>query len=178
MQLTLTPLGDAGVEVLPPDVLWNGFTGDFAIATKPEQGGAGGLVAAHPLRTAAILLLFTDARADTSDLRAEHRGDRRGWPGDGFDVDVARGERPLGSKLWIYRRHELDDDTGRQVAAEARRALQPLIDQQAVVRVDTTFEVDKPGGKILLGIKLYGRDGRDAYADRFDLLWRRQDGGV
>ena len=178
MQLTLTPLGDAGVAVLPPDVLWSGTVGDFSIATKPDQGGAGGLVAANPLRTAVILLLFTDARADTSDLRYEHRGDRRGWPGDGFDIDPTRGEAPLGSKLWVYRRHDLVDETGRQIALEARRALQPLIGQGAVVRIDTEFEVDKPGGRILLGVKLYGRDGRETYADKFDLLWRRADGGL
>ena len=178
MQLTLTPLGDADVAVLPPDVVWNGTVGDFAIAKNAAEGGAGGLVAANPLRTAVLLLLFTDARADTSELRFEHRGDRRGWVGDGFDVDRTRGEAPLGSKLWLYRRHELDDDTGRQVAAEARRALEPLIGQHAVVRIDVDFEVDKARGQIRLSVKLYGRDGREAYADKFDLLWRRADGGL
>ncbi|MGU3539972.1 phage GP46 family protein [Methylobacterium sp. A54F] len=176
MQLTLTPLADAGVAVLPPDVLFDGTVGDFAISERPEDGGVGGLVAANPLRTAAILLLFTDARAETWELRFEHRGDRRGWPGDGFDVDTAGGEAPLGSKLWIYRRHELTDETGREMAAEAERALQPLIGQGAVVRITTAATVDKARGRVLLQVALYGRDGRAVYAPQFDLLWRRADG--
>jgi phage gp46-like protein len=178
MQLTVTPLGDAGVAALPPDIVWNGFAGDFAIATSAEQGGVGGLVAANPLKTAVILLLLSDMRADTADLRYAAGGDRRGWPGDGFDVDTIRGEAPLGSKLWLYRRHDLNDETARQMATEARRALEPLIAQKAVVRIDTRAEADKAGGRILLSVKLYGRDGREAYADRFDLLWRRADGGL
>jgi len=178
MQLTLTPLADAGVAVLPPDIVWNGIVGDFALSAGGDEGGAGGLRAANPLATAVIMLLFTDARAETYDLRAEHRGDRRGWVGDGFDVDTAQGEAPLGSKLWIFRRHELTDLTGMEMAAEAERALQPLITQGAVVTIKTAATVNKAAGRIALRIALYGRDGREAYSDQFDLLWRRADGGL
>lgn len=178
MQLTLTPLADAGVALLPPDIVWNGVVGDFAVSAGGDDGPAGGLTAANPLRTAVILLLFTDARAETYELRHEHRGDRRGWPGDGFDVDRSKGEAPLGSKLWLYRRHELTEGTAMAVATEAERALQPLIRQGAVVRIAARATADKPAGRIRLTVNLYGRDGREAYAPQFDLLWRRADGGL
>ena len=178
MQLTITPLAEAGVAVLPPDIVWSGTVGDFAVSTRPQDGPVGGLVAANPLRTAVLILLFTDARADTAQLRFEHRGERRGWPGDGFDLDRTAGEEPLGSTLWIYRRHELTDDTGRAMAAEAERALQPLLAQKAVARIEVGFEVDKARGKVVLPIRLYGRDGRQSYAERFDYLWRQTDGGL
>lgn len=178
MQITLTPLADAGVEVLPPDIVWTGTSGDFALSKGGESGPAGGLHAANPLATAVMMLLFSDARAETWELRQEHQGDRRGWVGDGFDVDVAAGEAPLGSKLWLYRRHELTDLTALEIAAEAERALQPLVRQGAVVTIKTAAEVEKAEGRIRLKVNLYGRDGREAYADRFDVLWRRVDGGL
>lgn len=176
MQISITPLADEGVTVLPPDIVWNGIVGDFAVSAGGDDGPAGGLVAANPLKTAVILLLFSDARADAEDLRFEHRGDRRGWVGDGFDT--AAGEAPLGSKLWIYRRAVLSDLTGMEMAAEAERALQPLIRQGAVATIKTKAAVDKAGGRVMLIVNLYGRDGSEVYADQFDLLWRRADGGL
>lgn len=176
MRLTLTPLADAGVEVLPPDIVWDGRVGDFAVSAGGDDGPAGGLVAANPLRTAVLMLLFTDARAETEELRFEHAGDRRGWVGDGFDVDRTRGETALGSKLWLFRRHEMTDLTGLEMAAEVQRALQPLIDQGAAVRVEALPEVRKAEGMIAMAINLYGRDGRVSYAEKFDVLWKRADG--
>lgn len=178
MQLTLTPLADAGVAVLPPDIVWDGTVGDFALSRGGDEGGAGGLRAANPLATAVVMLLFTDARAETYDLRAEHRGDRRGWVGDGFDVDIAQGEAPLGSLLWLFRRRELTDLTAMEIAAEAERALQPLIGQGAVAVIKTAATVNKVAGRIDLTVNLYGRDGAQAYATQFDMLWRRADGGL
>lgn len=171
--LTITPLGEAGVEALAPDIVWtDGTHGDFALARTPDQGGAGGLQAMHPIETAVLMCLFTDAAAEARELRFEHGGDRRGWPGDGFDIDTAHGEGPLGSKLWLFRRHALTDLTAAEIEAEARRALQPLLDQKLVVRIDTATEVLKPQGQVRLGISLFGRDGRKVYAAQFDPLWQ------
>lgn len=178
MQLTLTPLADAGVSVLPFDVVWNGIVGDFAISAGGDDGPAGGFVSANPLRTAVVLLLFTDARADAASLRFEHRDDRRGWPGDGFDVDTAAGEAPLGSLLWLYRRSALLDVTGAQIEAEALRALRPLIRQGAAAKTTVTATVDKVNGRVGLAVGIYARDGSQTYSDRFDILWRRADGGL
>jgi phage gp46-like protein len=178
MQFTLTPLADAGVSVLPPDIIWNGIVGDFAISGGGDDGPAGGLVSANPLRTAVLLLLFTDARADAASLRFEHQNDRRGWPGDGFDVDSAAGEAPLGSLLWLYRRSALLDVTGAEIEAEAYRALKPLIRQGVAAKAIVSALVDKSAGRVALTVNLYGRAGAQVYADRFDMLWRRSDGGL
>jgi len=172
VQLTITPLGEAGVEALAPDIVWTGTFGDFSLVTDPSQGGGGGLQAQHPIETAVLMCLFTDARCDPNELRFEMGGDRRGWPGDGFDIDTAHGEAPLGSKLWLFRRHELTELTAAEIEAEAQRALQPLLNQQLVVRIDTVTEVLAPQGQIRLGVSLYGRDGSKVYAAQFDPLWK------
>ena len=188
MMLKITPLAEAGVDVLPPDVVWMkvdgtpagpgepGVYGDFAISAAREDGPIGGFVARDPLRSAVLLLLFTDARAEVSQLRLEHAGDRRGWVGDGFDVDRAAGEEPLGSTLWLYRRRELTDWTAMEVEAEAERALKPLLRQGAVARIDVKAAADKTNSRITLAVDLYGRDDRKTYASKFDLLWKRADG--
>lgn len=178
MQLVISPLADAGIQVLAPDIVWNGTSGDFAMAAGSADGGAlgsqaGGLQAQAPIATAVIMLLFSDAQADVSQLRFEHRGDRRGWPGDGFDIDTAAGEAPLGSLLWLFRRSTLSDLTASQVAAEAKRALQPLITQRLVNRINTRTEIDKAAGQLRLGVDLYGRDGRKTYAAQYDVLWQK-----
>ena len=37
---------------------------------------------------------------------------------------------------------------------------------------------DKANGRVALSVGLYGRDGSEVYADKFDILWRRADGGL
>lgn len=176
MQLNLTPLADAGVEVLPPDILWDGIRGDFALAAVPQDGASGGLVAANPLKSSVAMLLFTDGSAESYEINEAHGGDLRGWPGDGFDIDTGNGEAPLGSKLWLYRRAVLNEQTGFAIEAEAKRALQPLIAQGAVVRIETKSEADYENDRLFLTVSLYGRSGAEVYADKFDMLWRRADG--
>ena len=176
MQLTVTPLGDAGVDVLPPDIVWNGFVGDFAISTNLADGGVGGFVSRNPIKTAVLLLLFTDARVDPTNLRFEHKGDPRGWAGDGFDVDTASGEAPLGSRLWLYRRSILIAKTFAEIRDEIDRALQPLIKQGAAVRIDVTGELLSSQNTVRAAIDIYGRDKDKVYSARFDPLWRRADG--
>lgn len=176
MQFTVTPLSDAGVEVLPPDIVWDGLAGDFAIATTPADGGVGGFVARNPIETAHLLLLFTDRQVDADDLRFENRGDRRGWVGDGFDIDVAAGEAPLGSRLWLYRRSVLVAKTFGEIEFEIRAALQPLITQGAVARIDVSGEVLNAQGLVRCAIDSYARAGAKVYSAKFDPLWKRADG--
>lgn len=165
--LTITPLATADRTVLPPDVVViDGTTGDFVLDERK------GLRAQNPIATAIVLCLLTDARASTDELRHEHAGDARGWPGDGFDIDTSRGETELGSKLWLYRRHEMTDETGRAVEDEARRALQTLIKQGAVARFEIKATAQKAEGRIHLAIAAIGRDGRATVNVRFDPLWR------
>ncbi len=162
--LKITPLETAGVQVLPFDIVWNNERGDFAVSA------ATGLQASDPIRTAVVMLLFTDARGTDAEMLHADETDKRGWVGDGFDVDTAAGEAPLGSRLWLYRREALTDAVARKFDDEARRCLQPLIDQGAAARIDVAAEA--VGLNLLrLSIEIYGRDGGKRFSDRFDILW-------
>lgn len=173
--LTITPLAEAGVDVLPPDIVWNGMVGDVAISTRSQDGGIGGYIAKAPIATAVILLLFSDAPVDLSELDPDDGGDRRGWPGDSFDIDPSKAEGPMGSHLWRFRRRALNGQTATELEDEIQRALSPLLRQQAVARIDVTAEAKPADDTITATVKLYGRDGRTIYAEKFDPLWKRTD---
>ena len=163
--------------VPPPDIIWiDGIRGDFQIVAAPGQGPRGGLRGGQALASAICLCLFTDTQCDPSELTIFMRGDSRGWAGDGFDIDAGAGERPLGSKLWLYRRSELVAETGRKIEDECRRCLQTLIDQKACVRIDAAATVDAPNGRVGVVISLYGDDGAQIFAAKFDDLWQALDG--
>ncbi len=164
--LTITPLEEAGVALLPFDVVWNGSAGDFV--ADPVFG----LQARDPIATAVVLLLFSDARGSDAALARAGESDPRGWVGDGFDVDRAGGEAPLGSTLWLLRREALTDAVVRQVEDAARQALQPLIRQGAVARIEISTAPDAARRILGLSVALFGRDGGRRYAARFDILWR------
>lgn len=188
MLYTVTPLADVGVVALPPDIVWLkadgspagtgfGVRGDFAVALQASDG-PGGLVARNPLLTAVIMLLFTDTRVEDYELGDGQNGDRRGWPGDGFDVNTAAGEQALGSKLWLLRRRDLNDQTAMWAQGEAKRALQPLIVQGACATITAAATPDFVNDRMTLAIGLYGRDGAQVFAEKFDLLWKLATGGV
>lgn len=79
--------------------------------------------------TALIVSLFSDARADASEVQDARR--RRGWIGD-------EGTAPpdnTGSKLWIYEQARLTRTIANQVEDAARRALQWLVQDGHAVSV-------------------------------------------
>jgi phage gp46-like protein len=158
--ITIRPLDRAGAgDLAPPDMVWTGFAGDV----DPESNR-------QAIRSAVLMLLFTDARCDPEELRAEHAGDRRGWVGDGF---AGAGEGSLGSKLWLLRRSVLTPAVARQAEAEAVRALQPLVAQGVAATVTAVGAITGDGNCLDLAITVSGRDGRPVFADQFDLLWRQ-----
>jgi phage gp46-like protein len=171
MAITTRALSDP--QAIPaPDIIWNGVRGDFALAVAPGHGPRGGLRGGEAFATAVCLLLFTDAQIDDSELTVFMGGDRRGWAGDGFDIDATAGETALGSKLWTYRRAVLVAETGHAVEDEARRVLQTLIDQKACARIDAAATVDAPNGRLTLALDFYGEDGARVFALKFDDLWQ------
>ena len=111
-----------------------------------------------------MLLLFTDAQIPARDLKLGLGGDRRGWVGDGFDIDTVNGEAPLGSRLWLYRRAVLVAKTFGEIEREIRRALKPLITQGAVARIDVSGEVLNAQGQVRCAISSYGRYGSKVYS--------------
>lgn len=157
-------LGPAGLAA--PAIVFDGFVGDFA-AVSP-----GGLSPGDPIRSAVVMLLFTDAACAPEDLRFEHAGDRRGWAGDGFGLDQGRGEQPLGSRLWLLRRSVLDRAVAQAAEIEAVRALQPLVAQGIAREITAMATIAGRADRLDLAIALKARDGRPVYSDRFDLVWK------
>lgn len=102
-----------------------------------ELAANGTLVPETSLRTAAIVSLLSDRRADGDDrlpyeVRSENPipADRRGWAGDAFD------NRRLGSRLWLLAREKQTTETLRRAIFYVREALQWMLDDGHAVSLD------------------------------------------
>lgn len=165
--MRLTAFDPGGEPYLAPDLVFDGRSGDFALAALDAAVNPAGLQSERALTTAVLICLMTDRRVDAAELR---EGDQnRGWPGDSFDMRA--GDHVLGSRFWLLRRRALDDDTIRDAEDYAREALQPLLDQGAFVRFDVAVTADKAARRLALDVTGYGRDGVRTFDDRFMILW-------
>lgn len=155
-----------------PDILWDGQRGDLAINPLTHPTTPGDFRAEQGLATQVLICLMTDRAVDPSEL--PEGVENRGWPGDAFDLE--EGEMPLGSKLWLLRRQALY--TGIEIRAEAyiREALQPLLDQKAVVSISVDVIADRATNRMEFTIALYGRDGKRIYDQKFTELWDQLNG--
>jgi phage gp46-like protein len=168
--LKIIPVEDTEEPYCAPDLGWDGIVGDLIINPFTHPDAPGDFRAEQGLATQVLICLMTDRRVEPSELR--DGDENRGWIGDSFDT--VDGETPVGSRLWLLRRSSMED--GIEIKAEdyAREALQPLIDQGAVARVDVTVIAD--GNRLGLSVALYGRNGSKIYNSKFELLWRQIDG--
>lgn len=93
-------------------IIWNNETGrgDIEITSA-------GLRQDDGLETLVLQVLFTDARADDSDVLPDGTGDKRGWIGDTF------ADQPWGSKLWLLDREKLNTDVRNKAVTYAQTAL-------------------------------------------------------
>ncbi len=170
--LRIIPLDEADEIYRSPDLGWDGLLGDLLLNSITHPTAPGDFRAEQGLATQVLILLMTDRRVEESELRDGEQN--RGWLGDSFDrLD---GEDVLGSRLWLLRRRSIYD--GIEVDAEdyAREALQPLITQGAVARVDAIATAKRAENRLDLDIALYGRDGETVLNQKFGLLWRQVDG--
>jgi phage gp46-like protein len=155
--------------LLDPDLIWDGRAGDLATTGLVDPLNPGGLRNGAAIETAVLICLMTDRRVDPTELLD---GDvNRGWPGDAFDM--ADGETPLGSKLWLLRRRALTADIEILAQDYAREALQTLVDQGVFVRVDVTAEARRDLSMLDISISGYGRDGGRSYEQRYAVLWEQ-----
>lgn len=161
--------------ILTWDTVWDELTGygDWAYAPASEAYNAGGLQAEASLQTAVCLCLFTDRFCPPNHALAHliENGDPRGWWGDGVDLRGDLGEAPMGSLLWLLQRAPATLPIAQWAQTMALEALQPLINQQAVVSVAAQAQLSAPS-RINLAVQLYGRDGAQIFARRWDDLWR------
>ena len=119
--------------------------------------GDGGSVIDEGLRTAVIISLFSDRRANASDVLPDGTDDRRGWWGDVYpqvDGDLT------GSRLWLLGRAKQIDANLRLAETYAREALQWLLDDGEVTRIDVAASYPR-AGVLLLTIRLRDRTGFD-----------------
>lgn len=166
--------GDDKQVVLLWDSVWSpvDMMADYAIAPATEPGNPSGLQSRHALHTSVILCLFTWRRAETYDTLPAENSDLKGWWGDG--VDLQDYEVPMGSRLWLLFRSVLDDGVARTAKDYVYEALQTLIDQKAVERIDVTTEAQPVKGVLAFTVQLYSQDGTRVYDQRFDILWRQE----
>lgn len=158
------------------DSVWNANLGvaDWALAGSSETLNRGGLAATRALHSAVVLALFTDRRVpDTHPLRYLAGNDPRGWWGDGIDVRDDLGEDELGSLLWLLERAPLTDEIVRWAETMAIEALNPLLRQGVVVRIEAEATGNVAALRLELVVRLFGRDGSKAFDGRFEILWNQ-----
>ena len=112
---------------------------DISIAWSPALGRGDWvqvgtrLQAGNELANAVMLSLFTDRIALVDDVIPDGTNDPRGWWGD----DAAA---PIGSRLWLLSRAKQTTETLARAQDYIAEALQWLIDDGIVARLDITVE--------------------------------------
>lgn len=117
------------------------------------------------IKTAVILSLFSDRRAEQDDLLPSEADSRRGWWGDAFAA------RRLGSRLWLLGREKDTQAVIARAREYAREALQWLIEDGIASALTVETEALKNGA---LGLFIAISRPRAAPARyRFDFAWRK-----
>ncbi len=108
------------------------------------------------LKTAVIVSLFTDRRAEPDDEIPDGTEDRRGWWGDIYpehDGDL------IGSRLWLLDREKQLPSVLRRAETYAAEALQWLIDDGVAQTVDVSAK-NPSDGVLALEIRIQETSGR------------------
>lgn len=170
--MRIVPLGLVEQPQLSPDIVWDGLLGDFFLTGVLDPDQPADLRHSQGLATAVLICLMTESRADPAELR--DGDENKGWPGDA--IAFGAGDGPLGSRLWLLRRSALSEDTAKRAEAYARAALQPLIDQGAVVRWDVSAQANRTTNRLTLAVAGYGRDGAERHQQKYEILWDQLNG--
>lgn len=115
------------------------------------------------LGRAVEISLFTWRRAAPDDPVDD--SERHGWWGDSFPSEA--GDR-IGSRLWLLRRRRLDADCARDAEFYTREALQWLLDDGHVQRLDV--QLTRAPNRLSCALQLYTPLGRFDFT--FDDLWQ------
>jgi phage gp46-like protein len=101
------------------------------------------------LYSAIVVSLFTDRRARPDEVADPMK--RRGWIGD-LVSDVP--DDRIGSGLWLYEQRRLTDDVVAGIAAEARNALQWMLDDGLCDSIDVQITRDPVARDVQLSVKI------------------------
>lgn len=126
----------------------------------------GDLVADDGLRTAVVLSLLTDRRANLGDVLPDGSDDRRGWWAD--MLATAGGDR-FGSRLWLLSREKNLAEVRRRAETYAAEALEWLREDGIANTIEVeaeTVAMDRLGMKIRI-IRSNGQ----AIEETFNNLW-------
>lgn len=126
----------------------------------------GDLVADDGLRTAVVLSLLTDRRANPGDVLPDGSGDRRGWWAD--MLARAGGDR-FGSRLWLLSREKNLAEVRRRAETYAAESLEWLREDGIANTIEVeaeTVATDRLGMKI----RIIRSDGQ-AIEETFNNLW-------
>ncbi|MDR1276376.1 MAG: phage GP46 family protein [Candidatus Accumulibacter sp.] len=122
------------------------------------------LADAHDVKTAILISLFTDRRAEDDDILPDAGASKRGWWGD------ALSGRRIGSKLWLLSREKELNAVLARAEEYAREALAWMIDDGIASAVEVSAENPRSGW---LGIEVRAEKASTAPEKyRFEFAWR------
>ncbi len=135
----------------------NALRADFAVS-------AGSLAADTDIRTAVLISLFTDRRAEDDDALPDPASSKRGWWGD------ALYPRRIGSRLWLLGREKQLAEVVSKAKEYAREALVWLVEDGVASAVNVDAAIVASG---TLGLRIIVRRNNKAPEKfNFDFAWR------
>lgn len=146
-------------------IIWNSGTGRGDVEITPA-----GLRQDDGLETMVLQILFTDLRADDSDVLPDGTDDLRGWVGDTFS------DQAWGSKLWLLDRSKLTTEVRNKAVTYAQTALDRHLKPDYASSVVVTGSI--PQFQLLqLDIAITKRDG-SAMSMSIKQRWEAQSNAV
>lgn len=121
------------------------------------------------LRTAVLLSLFTDRRAEEDDALPAGDDDRRGWWADEFaavDGDL------FGSRLWLLDRSARRSDVVLRAEEFVREALAWMLEDRVVEEIGV--EVETTANGLVFAVTLQRPDDSDPMSFRFAHAWEAE----
>lgn len=126
----------------------------------------GDLVADDGLRTAVVLSLLTDRRANAEDIPPDGTDDRRGWWADAL---ASNEDDRFGSRLWLLSREKDLAEVRRRAETYATEALQWFKDDGIASGIEVEAETVR---RDILGLRiLITRTNGQVIEMRFNNLW-------
>lgn len=135
-----------------------------------DWGLSGGLLASdNGLKTAIVLSLFTDRRAEAGDALPDGTADRRGWWGDVAPPANAPSDMVWlsGSRLWLLAREKQTAETAKRARDYCQEALAWLERMGVVAGIDVETSWQAMG---VLGITITVTKA-NAVSERFAWAW-------
>ena len=144
-------------------LFWSNGSADLAIVDNDIARDAG-------LRTAVLLSLFTDRRAEDGDVLLDDAADRRGWWAD--ELSDEPGDK-FGSRLWQLGRAKPAEWLAR-AGDYAREALDWLVEDKVAERIEAVASVPALGLAVL-EIEIFKPQQRQPTRFKFSGAWQAEE---